>query len=136
MALRDNLLIKKLLSLQLPVEHYVVFGSGPLLAHGIKDDVRDLDILARGPAWSIAITRGTPSVPPSGNGLVVELFDGNIEIFSRWVTDDWKADELIDGAEIIDGIPFVPLDVVLLWKRTTARKKDRQDIESLEHYLA
>ncbi len=64
--------IKELLSLHLPVSDCVIFGSGPLLAHGIRSEVRDLDILARRPARRKALAYGmAPVKPPSGNGSMI-----------------------------------------------------------------
>lgn len=136
MSVRDNAIIKELLTLQLPAQDYVIFGSGPLLAHEIKSDVRDLDILARGAAWRKALTYRVPPVtPPSGNGSMIVLCDGRIEIFDRWVSGEWDVDLLIDNAEFIDGLPFVPLATVLRWKKSTSRQKDSQDISDLEEYI-
>lgn len=136
MSLIDKAIIRKLLSLQLPTQDYVIFGSGPLLAHDIRSNVRDLDILARASAWRKALDYGVPlATPPSGNGNMVVFFDGQIEIFDRWVSDEWNVDQLIDNAEIIEGLPFVPLATVLCWKKSASREKDNQDILDLERYV-
>jgi hypothetical protein len=136
MSVRDKAIIRELLSLGLPTRDYVIFGSGPLLAYGIRSDVRDLDILARGSAWRKALTYGVPPVsPPSGNGNMIVLFDGRIEIFDRWVSGEWDVDLLIDNAEFIDGLPFVPLATVLSWKKLASREKDQRDISDLEGYI-
>jgi len=42
---------------------------------------------------------------------------------------------LIDGAEIIDGLPFVKLERVLAWKKLNTREKDLKDIEVIEKFL-
>lgn len=51
-------LLKALRSLQLPLGHYAVFGSGPLIVRGIIDATNDLDIISRGPAWEHACLVG------------------------------------------------------------------------------
>ena len=136
MNVKEKEIFKELLSLHLPVSDYVIFGSGPLFAHGIRSDVRDLDILARGSAWRKALTYGTAPVnPPSGNGSMIVLFDGRIEIFNSWVSAEWDVDSLIDNAEFIDGLPFVPLTTVLRWKKSASREKDQHDILDIERYL-
>ncbi|HYN97195.1 MAG TPA: hypothetical protein VES42_25430 [Pilimelia sp.] len=135
MGVRHNRIVMELLSLGLPTEDYAVFGSGPLLAHGLRSDVRDLDVLARGRAWERALRYGTPRIPPSGNGRMVVLFDGRIEIFDEWVSADWNVDELIDSADIVDGIRFIPLATVLRWKKSVSRAKDRQDVTAIEQSL-
>ena len=42
----QNPLIKKLFSLNLPKEDFAVFGSGPMFAHGLIDDLKDLEVIA------------------------------------------------------------------------------------------
>ncbi|MDT0318249.1 hypothetical protein [Streptomyces millisiae] len=98
-------------------------------------DIRDLDVVARGVAWKFVLDLADPMIPPSGYGHMVALFDGTIEIFDRWLPGSKEPDELIEKAEIIDGIPFCPLREVLDWKLRSARHKDRTDIRILEKHL-
>ncbi|MGW1372698.1 hypothetical protein ACWD6P_00235 [Streptomyces sp. NPDC002446] len=95
----------------------------------------DLDVVARGEAWKVAMSIADPTPSPSGHGLRVVLFDGGIEVFNRWLPGTPDADELIDGAELIQGIPFCPLSVVLAWKRRSDRRKDQADIRAIQDYL-
>ena len=54
-ALSENKLIRRLIKIvaELDLDHrdFVIFGSGPLLAHGLRRRIGDLDVVARGPAW-------------------------------------------------------------------------------------
>lgn len=134
MELRQHPFIRELISLGLPSIDYVVAGSGPLLAHGLRQDIGDLDIVARNDAWKIALSMGEATAPPSGHGLMVVLFGGHIEIFDRWLPGTQDADTLISSAELVDGIPFCPLADVLEWKRRSHRLKDREDVELIESY--
>ncbi|WP_433298907.1 hypothetical protein ACQP2F_44775 [Actinoplanes sp. CA-030573] len=131
-----NPLFQRLRRLRLPAEHCAVFGSGPLVAHGIKASAGDLDVLARGPAWERALALGTPVVPASGYGEMVELEGGRIQIFNAWTSPSWDTDSLIDGADVIDGIRFVTLAEVLRWKEAAGRAKDVPDIELLRRALS
>ncbi|MFF2750509.1 hypothetical protein ACFVVA_33840 [Kitasatospora sp. NPDC058048] len=136
MDLSQHPLVQNLMSLHLPTRDYVVAGSGPLLAHGLKQDVGDLDIVARGRAWEI-ITALAPPVPaPSGHGRMALLFDGAIEAFDTWLPGTCERDELIEEAELIHGIPFSPLRRVLRWKQLYDRSKDRDDVVRIRKYLA
>jgi len=128
-------LITKLKSLNLPAEDYVIFASGPMYAHGLKDLSHDLDLVARGKAWKKACSINKPVDCSIGNGQVVELFDGEIEIFNSWEPGEWNIDELIDNADIVDGIRFGKLTDVLRWKRLMARPKDLEHIKLIENYL-
>ncbi|MEU5017108.1 hypothetical protein AB0G60_06730 [Streptomyces angustmyceticus] len=95
----------------------------------------DLDVVARGEAWKIATDIAEPMPPPSGHGLRVVIFGGGIEVFDRWLPGTVDADELIDGAELIQGIPFCPLSAVLAWKRRSDREKDQADIKAIQDFL-
>ncbi|WP_215454481.1 hypothetical protein [Streptomyces sp. ATCC 21386] len=135
MGLLQHPFIRELLTLHLPTDDYVVAGSGPLLAHGLRQDVNDLDIVARADAWKIALSLADATVPPSGHGLMVVLFDGDIEIFDRWLPGAPDADELIDSAEMVEGIPFCPLPWVLEWKTRSSREKDMRDIKLIRESI-
>jgi hypothetical protein len=128
--LKDHPLIKQLLAIGLPPEDFVVFGSGPMLARGIKES-RDLDVLARGAAWTKASAGGTSEAAGGGRKAVI----GDIEIFNDWGPGEWHVDELIDGADVIEGIRFATLENVLKWKRLVGRPKDREHISLIEAYL-
>ncbi|MBU1017394.1 hypothetical protein KJ678_04540 [Patescibacteria group bacterium] len=131
----NNTLIKNLISLNLPSRDYAVFGSGPMFAAGIKELGHDIDLIARGKAWSIAEKLSVPKVTISGNGKVVTLFDERIEIFDNWTPGSWDIHQLIDQADIIDGIKFVKLSEVLKWKKIWHREKDIAHIKLIEQYL-
>ena len=133
--LRNNQLFGKLNSLGLSAYDYAVFGSGPMFAHGIKDLGHDLDVIARGKAWRQACTLASPINAIMGKGLVVNLFNGEIEIYDSWAPGDWDVNDLIDTAEIIEGIRFVTLENVMKWKRLMGREKDRIHIKMIEDHL-
>lgn len=117
-------LIRMLRALDLPADDYVVFGSGPLLAHGLRTQLGDLDIVARGGAWRRLTAMSQPIPAPSGHGQMVRL---QIEAADRWLRG-FDTDDLIDGAERHAGIPFASLAQVCRSKRHTARPKDFTDL--------
>lgn len=132
---KDNPILNKLISLDLPTKDYAVFGSGPMFAHGIKDLGHDIDIIARKDAWEKATTLGLVTDAMHGGHKVVVLFDGEIEIFDGWAPGKWDVDALIDDAEKIDGIKFVSLENVIKWKTIMGREKDAIHIKMIGEYL-
>lgn len=136
MVLSDHVLIRLLAGLRLPPSDYVVTGSGPLLAYGLKTTVHDLDLVARGEAWRKAAALGRVTLAASGLGLRVELFDGRIEVFDHWLAGFSDIDAMIDSAVRVQGIPFMSLSDTLRWKRGLGRAKDLADIALIEHRLA
>lgn len=113
----------------LPPGSYAVFGSGPLAAHGLIDEVGDLDIIVVDAAWGRVKHLGT--IEMHGDDPVVDL--GNGLTFGRsWAYGDFDIERLIQDAETIDGLPFVRLETVLEFKRIAARPKDLRHIELVE----
>ena len=126
--------LELLRSLELPEGEWAIFGSGIMAPLGIKEAHHDLDILARDSAWDKAMTLGEITQADMGDH-VVELFDGQIEIFDNWKPGDWDCNELIDTAEMIDGFPWVRLEHVIEWKKRMGRVKDIKDMKLIEEYL-
>jgi len=123
-------------SLDLPEGAYAVFGSGPLIVRGIIEPANDLDVIARGAAWESAAERGTLVDLPEHGVTIASLFDGAITVGTEWAIGTFEIDELIDTAEIIDGLPFVRLEHVAAYKRLAGRPKDLQHLELLAAYEA
>jgi hypothetical protein len=134
-ALSENRLIRRLATLvarlHLDPGDFVIFGSGPLLAHGLRSSIHDLDIVARGPAWRHVSRYGCPGTG-SANGAPMALFwNGLIQFSQGWISADWDADDLIDRAETVQGWPFAGLADVLAYKQVLLRPKDHPDIAAL-----
>jgi len=68
-----------------------------------------------------------------GNRTRIQI--GNVAIYNSWLHLTDKMNEMIDGAEIIEGLPFVRLEYVIEWKESMGREKDCNDIELIIDYL-
>ncbi len=123
MSAREQDLFDLLRSVELPIGDHAVFGSGPLIVRGIIEATNDLDVISRGRAWKRALSRGELVVLPDGDEIV-SCFDGAVTIGRSWAYGDFDIDELINTAEVIDGIPFVRLEHVVRYKEIAARPKD------------
>lgn len=130
-ALRSHRLIKLLLGLNLPTDDYVIFGSGPMLAYGLRTDIGDLDIVARGHAWAIATAIQPAQPSPSGRGNMTRLHGGALEIVDQWIDPTLDTNGLIARAVTIDGLPFASLADVVTSKTFTDRPKDHTDLALL-----
>ena len=128
--------LAKLISLELSSEDYAVMGGGCLLAHGIIDAINDIDIIARGEAWKKAESLGEITTPQSGKGRVIRLFDDKIEVFDSWAPGNWNIAELIDTAELIDGVRYVTLENVLKWKEIRRSERDLMHVELIKKYIS
>ncbi|MGP3960346.1 hypothetical protein ACTWPT_30495 [Nonomuraea sp. 3N208] len=126
-------LFTELIRLNLPHGDYVVCGSAALYVRNLRTCMGDLDVLARGAAWCIALALGvTPSTAPSGHGQVINHPAFAIEFVDRW-TPGWSTHYLIETADLIDGIPFMRLGDVLAWKACARRPKDLPDISAIDN---
>jgi hypothetical protein len=121
----------KVSALELPLHDYVLFGSLPLLAHGLTERVNDIDILARGFAWKHARTLSKAELAPMGEWRV-SLED--IEIYNAWLGMD--TDAIIDRAVFIDNLPYADLQDVLAFKQKLNRPKDAEHIRLIRNHLS
>jgi hypothetical protein len=129
-------LLGEVRALGLPAGNFVLFGSAPLLVRGIVPMTGDVDVLARGPAWEAARALG-PTVRLAHYDVdVVRLLDGRTEIGTVWGIGDVDVDDLIDSAEVIDGLPFGALAHVRAYKELAGRPKDREHLRLLDAWEA
>jgi hypothetical protein len=132
-------LIKLVTELDLDRSDFVIFGSGPLLAHGLRQSVGDLDVVARGNAWHRVSERGIRDVGAISGAPMALFWGGLIQFSPEWISQDWDTDDLINraeliqvgGAELIRELPFAQLTDVLAYKQKLDRPKDRPDINAL-----
>jgi ribosomal protein S18 acetylase RimI-like enzyme len=129
-------LLDEVRRLELTPGHFVLFGSAPLLVRGIVPPSGDIDIVARGPAWADAQQLGATIRLMPYDVDVVRLLGGRIEIGTVWGIGDVDVDELIDTAELIDGLPFAALRHVRAYKQTADRAKDREHLRLLDAWEA
>lgn len=118
-------------ALELPCSSFVIFGSAPMLALGLLQQVGDIDILARASAWETACRLGTPLDAGKGD-LVVRLAE--VDIYNGWMGADTRA--IFQTKFSVNSLPYAPLWAVLEYKRTLNRPKDKAHIALIETYLA
>jgi hypothetical protein len=129
-------LLEKLRRLRLDPDHFVIFGSAPLLVHGLRTDVHDLDVLARGSAWERVEASGKQTFGRVTGDPLHGFYGGRIQFSQHWISGDYDTDALIEGAEVVDGLRFARLEEVLSYKVKLGRRKDLRDIEAIERHLA
>jgi hypothetical protein len=64
---------------------------------------------------------------------VASICDGQITFGTAWGIGEFDIDKLIDGAEFIDGLPFVQLKHVIRYKMERASPKDLRHIHALRN---
>ena len=114
-------------ALELPVTDYVIFGSAPLLAHGLVAQIGDIDLLARRSAWAQALKFSQPERAPNGDSVIHA--SPALDIYNGWLGLD--VDGIIRRSALIDGLPIAALSDVAVYKRILGRPKDRAHLELL-----
>lgn len=130
-ASRGTSLFDSLRSLGLPDGEYAVFGSGPLIVRGIIDATNDLDVVSRGAAWEKACDLGEMVTLIEYDVDIVNFLEGAITIGRSWAYGDVDIDELINTADIIDGLPFARLEHVVRYKTIAGRPRDLEHLRLL-----
>jgi len=127
----DNRFIARLIEFGLDCDDFVLFGSAPLLAYGLREDIRDLDVVTRGRTWRHVSARGISDVGAVSGDTVTHFWGGRIQFSQGWISPAWDPDELIDSAEVIEGLRFARLTDVLAYKQVLRRPKDIVDIRRI-----
>jgi hypothetical protein len=104
-----------------------------LLIRGIISAANDLDVICRGAAWEQAKSIGTISYLDDYGVTIATISDVPISFGTQWGIGDFDTDCLIDGAELIGGLPFVQLRHVVTYKMVRASSKDLSHIEALKN---
>ncbi len=129
--------------LKLPFGKYVVVG-GVMEAYGIRP-AHDLDIVVsedlfnglRKQGWTLCECDKCKDKLAHGSTDRILKGDG-VDILSEYSYGDKyykSAAEIIQKAVIIDGVPYVPLEELVKWKKAANREKDQKDVELIEKFL-
>ena len=122
-------LLEELRKLNLPVDSYVIFGSGSMSVRGIRES-SDLDIIVSDKVWQDFIKKYSTK---NNNKSIIQI--GDIEICKDLLPWLDNSEELIKRSEIIDGFSFLTLEDTLKLKEKFGREKDREDIKLIQEYL-
>lgn len=123
--------------LDLPLGQYVVFGGGPLMAHGIRD-TSDVDLFVMPTLYQVLKADGWEETELPGPHGGLYLVNGIYEADDTWHYHEYDPtpEHVISIADVIQGIPFAPLTEVLKWKQAWGRPKDLADIPLIEQHLS
>lgn len=125
-------IIKKIKQLDLPVDDFLVVGSGPLAALGLRT-ANDIDLLVT-PGLYGTLKKGGWNEHTYPTTLDNGLTKGDFEVVTCW--HGIRLDDLIDSAVWFEGVAFANLEDVINWKSEMAREKDLRDLELIRRYRA
>lgn len=127
-------IVAKVKELDLPHGQYVVFGSGPLDIHGIRE-TRDVDLLVTTQLYNQLKEQGWKEKEWGSGGTY--LNKDIYEVDNSWSYGNYnpEPEEIIAIAEMHDGVPFAPLTEVVKWKQAFGREKDLEDVKLIRNFL-
>lgn len=127
-------LIEEAKQLNFPPGEYVIVGSGPLEALGIRT-ASDIDIAVT-PALHARL-RATGEWEEEERYGKIFLKKGRVDINPHlsWEEYPTTTEEAIASAIVIDGIYFMNLNELKKFKQALGREKDFADIERIDAYL-
>ncbi len=126
---------KKVELLCLPFGKYVLIGSTPMAAYGIRE-AKDIDLVVLPELYEKLKTDGwKEELQESGRKVLTK---NGIEAGTDWNCKSYhpSVSRLIVSADVIDGIPVTKLEEVLAWKKACGREKDLKDVKLIEDKLA
>lgn len=127
-------IFKKLTELNFPLGHYVLVGSAPLAARGLRE-ANDLDIAVTGVLWEELANSGDYVLEKRyGRQFLVDKKSGEIDIIRQldWDKYPTTVEEAILGADVIKGFPFLNISETIKFKTALGREKDFKDIELIK----
>ena len=117
-------------------DEFVVTGSARMLMTGHRTRISDIDIVARGETWHravelVSLGRGYTEFTAISGAMVVRLYEGLVEVCDTWFMGEADTDDLIEGAEVMEGLRFITHEDLVAYKRKLNRPKDRSDLAAL-----
>jgi hypothetical protein len=127
-------IVAKVKELDLPKGSYVVFGSCPMAAAGIRE-ASDIDMLVSEELFKKLEEAGWQVLDkgPADKPLTYGVFEAH----KSWDFSPYSPTlkHLLATATLIDGIPFASLHEVRKWKVSSGRPKDLIDIKLIDQHL-
>ena len=134
---RSNV-IKRIRSLSLPSGQYVMVGGASLTVRGIRE-TQDIDIVVFPELFDELLLTRSVDEEFQQKWDRRRIKQDKFEIYTELVFHNpnlvMPVKDLINSADIIDGIPFQNLDSLMTCKLDVGRAKDQQDIELITKHL-
>jgi hypothetical protein len=124
-------IFQKITTLNLPEDEYVIVGGGILVALGLLEWDDDIDICVTPEIFNSFKSQGWDERTWKDKQVLKhDVYDVGVG-FGKW-----NLEELQDDAVKINGIQFISLNKLLVWKQEIGRPKDTQHIALINEHLA
>jgi len=127
-------IIHKVQELALPPGSFIVFGSCPMAAVGIRES-QDIDLFITEETDALLHRRGWQRVDSKAGDLQLEYAE--FDTHTNWHIGSYNPSlqGLLATAMVIDDVPFGALEEVKAWKSVLGRSKDIADIALIDAFL-
>lgn len=129
-------IISKVKALNLPKNSYIVFGSCPMAAAGIRE-ANDINLLVSTEVYKSLENNGWQKIYKGPNDSPV--IHGVFEAHDNWDFSAYNLnltlEDLLTNATEVNDIPFASIENVRKWKVASGRDKDIADIKLIDLYL-
>ena len=133
-------ILERVKELNLPLGEYILICGGVLDMYGIRK-AGDVDVVGTKKLFKELKRRGWKRVWFFRGALLgrkmIRKPDGTAEALNNLRYGNYykKAEEMIAMAEMVNGIPCMPLAEIATYKKEFTREKDIRDIKLIEEYL-
>jgi predicted nucleotidyltransferase len=132
--------IQKIKDIGLPAGKYIVVGGSVLAVRQIRE-TKDIDILVLPEVFERLSREGWTPDPEyekkwNRRRLKRDDFEVYPDLYLESENRYLDVPEFIQSADMIEGIPFQPMDHLLMAKREGTRDKDLNDVKLIETFLA
>lgn len=131
--MKKQQILNELKKLNLPIDKYAVFGSGPMAIRGIRES-NDIDIIVTKDLFDKLKQENLNKLGKTDFGDESIKFN-DVEIINIWRDLKIDINILINESELIEDYPFVKLDYVIEWKKNRSKEKDNKDIDLINKFL-
>lgn len=125
--------INRVKSQNFPAGSYVVFGSGPFAALGIRE-VNDIDLYVSKELYKELEKRGWTKIHKGSKDepLTHELFEAH----DNWDFSPYNPSfkDVFSRAVDVEGVVFASIEDVRKWKESSGRQKDIADMKLIDEY--
>lgn len=107
------------------IDEYWVTSGAAMVLYGIRDTTRDIDLGCTSQmADRLESTGYSVEILRDGSRKIV--FSETIEIFENWIEDK---------AILLNGLPVISLEGMIMMKEKLGREKDQKDIRLIEDFI-
>ncbi len=129
--MKKDEIISQVRALNFPNNSYIVFGSAPLALAGLRE-AGDIDFLVSVELFEQLKQLGWQELDKGGKDK--PLVKDDFEAHKSWEFSSYNPtlEQLLETADVVDGVPFASLQEVRKWKDASGRPKDLTDIALID----